>query len=462
MSPRHYKCIVIGGGSAGYAAANAAHKYHNSVAIVDNAKELGGLCILRGCMPSKTLIYSAEILHLAQKGHLFGLNIPEAKANMEAIQERKKRIISEFSDYRKDQLESDKFTLFRETGHFINENTLELESGLQLKGDKFIIATGSIINTPDIPGLKDVPFLTSDDVLNLRTLPESCIVLGAGPVGCELGQCLARMGSKITQIQRSPHILSHVSPQAAKVIENTFQDEGIDLFTKTHITQISHENNLFIVHFQYEGKNYTRHSPCLINALGRKPNIPASLQLDKTDVTLSLEGTIATNECLQSTNLNIYAAGDCTGHFEIVHMAILQGEFAAKHAFAPTPPPCINANHLVHVTFTDPQVAAAGLSESELQKQGIDYISATYPFDDHGRSILMEAKRGFVKVLASPSDGKILGAECISKDGGELIHVMSVAISLEATASDLLKTHWYHPTLSEIWTYPLEDIYEQI
>ena len=184
--------IVLGGGSAGYAAARTAHELGNKVAVIDGGPELGGLCILRGCMPSKTLIYSADVLHLAQQGKLFGFKGNEPFADLAAMQQRKRNVIKEFSDYRIQQLEDGRFSLFRQKGHLSGPHTIRLEDGTELNTEKILISTGSLINTPDLPGLAKSPFKTSDDVLNLDTLPEECVVLGGGIVACELAQFLAR------------------------------------------------------------------------------------------------------------------------------------------------------------------------------------------------------------------------------------------------------------------------------
>jgi pyruvate/2-oxoglutarate dehydrogenase complex dihydrolipoamide dehydrogenase (E3) component len=173
------------------------------------------------------------------------------------------------------------------------------------------------------------------------------------------------------------------------------------------------------------------------------------------------DGKIACNEMQQTSNPRIYACGDVTGPHEIVHIAILQGELAARHATGRAADP-VDYDSLLGVVFTDPQVGSVGLSEAHIKARGIDYLSADYPFDDHGKSILMEAKAGYVKVFAERATGVVLGAECVSKDGGELIHAMAVAVTMKATVKDLLKVHWYHPTLSEIWSYPLEDIADEM
>ena len=171
METRHFDYVVIGGGSAGYAAARTAREKFDNVAVIEDGEKLGGLCILRGCMPSKTLIYSAEVLHLAKEGKKFGLEIPEAKVDMKALHERKLVTIEDFASYRREQLESDKFTLIRDRAAFVDEKTVELaESGGKVTADFFLVATGSSVNTPDVAGLADVEHWTSDDVLDLDFL----------------------------------------------------------------------------------------------------------------------------------------------------------------------------------------------------------------------------------------------------------------------------------------------------
>lgn len=459
MSVEHFDYIVIGGGSGGYAAARTARETRERVAIVDHAAELGGLCILRGCMPSKTLIYSAEVLHLAQKGGTFGLNIPEATADLKALHERKLEVIKEFSDYRQEQLQSDRFTLFRNRARFVDADTVELDDGRRITADHFMVATGSVVAQPPIPGLSEVSGWTSDDVLDLDVLPEKVIVLGGGIVACELAQFLRRIGSEVVQIQRSPHILKEMSLEAAVVVEQAFRDEGIELYTDTQLKQIAQSDRGFVVEFEKGGKSHTVSAPHLLNALGRRPATD-HLNLSAAGIDTLPSGHIACNEMQQTSNAKVYASGDVAGPHEIVHIAIMQGEAAARHATGRSAE-AVDYDSLCGVVFTDPQVASVGLTEAQLKERSIDFLVADYPFDDHGKSILMEAKYGYVKVWADKR-GTVLGAECVSKDAGELIHAMAVAVTLKANARDLLKVHWYHPTLAEIWSYPLEDIADEL
>lgn len=459
MDAEHFDYVVIGGGSGGFAAARTAREVRERVAIIDSAEELGGLCILRGCMPSKTLIYSAEVLHLAQQGRAFGLDIPGAKVDMPALHARKVGVIKEFSDYRQGQLQSDRFTLFRNRARFVDAGTIELDDGRRLTADHFMVATGSVVSTPPVEGLDAVPCWTSDDVLELDFLPERVIVLGGGIVACELAQFLRRAGSEVVQIQRSPHILKEFSGEASTVIETQLRKEGVELYTGTQLESVSHEGGVFTVVFAHEGETVEVRAPHLMNALGRRPATDG-LGLEDAGIETLQSGHIGCDGMQRTSNPRVYASGDVAGPHEIVHVAIMQGETAARHATGRAAE-AVNYDTLSGVVFTDPQVGTVGLSEKQLQSRGIEYLSADYPFDDHGKSILMEAKAGYVQVLAG-MDGTVLGAECVGKDAGELIHAMAVAVSLQANVRDLMKVHWYHPTLSEIWSYPIEDIVEEL
>jgi pyruvate/2-oxoglutarate dehydrogenase complex dihydrolipoamide dehydrogenase (E3) component len=456
-----YDFVVIGGGSAGFNAARCAASFGLETAIIDGAPELGGLCILRGCMPSKTLLYMAEVLHLARKGHVFGLEIPTARADMKAMQARKRRIIAEFADYRLQALESGKFKLIRAHARFLDPHTLELSTGGRVRARHILIATGSHVSVPPVPGLADLPFWTSDDVLDLDFTPKSVIVLGGGIVACELAQFLNRIGTQVTLVQRSQHVLRDHSSDAAAVVQKALVDEGIELFTGTQLQRVTRTRGGFAVEFLHEGKPVTRRAEHLFNALGREANT-ASLNLGAVGVDTRANGQVCTNRWQQSSVPHIYAGGDCAGPVEIVHVAIQQGELAARHAAGMKNLKPVDYSLLLNVVFTDPQVATIGRLERDLAVHAMPCVSASYPFNDHGKSILMDANYGYVKVLAEPVRGRLLGAEIVGKDAGELIHAFTGALTTRATVFDLLAAPWYHPTLAEIITYPLEEIADKV
>jgi len=456
-----YDLLVIGGGSAGYNAARVAAGLGRRVAVADGARRLSGLCILRGCMPSKTLIYAAEVLHRAQTAGALGLKIPRAAADMKAVHARKLAIIGGFARYRAHQILTAKFKLYRSNARFVDAHTVELTDGRQLRARRFLIATGSRVSTPPIPGLNTTKCWTSDDVLDLDFVPRSVIVLGGGVVGSELAQYLHRIGSRVTVLQRAPHILRDHSAEASSVVEKAFRDEGIELFTGTKIQSISQDRRGVAVAFEHGGKKLIRRARHCFNALGREANT-AGLNLAAAGVRTKPDGQTVINRWQQTSVPHIYSAGDCAGPVEIVHIAVQQGELAARHAAGVKGLKPVDFSLLLNVVFTDPQLASIGLMARDLDAKQIPYLSASYPFDDHGRSILMNCPRGHVKVIAEPKRGRILGAEIVGRDAGELIHCFSGPLAMRATVFDLLRAPWYHPTLSEIVTYPLEEIAERI
>ncbi len=451
--------LVIGGGSAGYAAARTAHGLGLRTAVCDGAKELGGLCILRGCMPSKTLIYSAEVARLAALGGKFGLDIPQVRANAPAMRERKQRLIGEFAAYRQSQLTDGRFSLYRKSAHFLNRHTVQLSDGTRLQANSILIATGSTVAWPNVPGLRESQPWTSDDLLDAAEWPESMIVLGGGVVACELAQFLCRVGVRVVQIQRSERLLKNATPMASSVIETVFREEGIEVITGTRLRDVNRTaSGNFVVAYEKDGELHTRTAQGLLNALGRVPKTD-DLRLEEAGIQTLPSGHIACHGCQETNVPGIYAAGDCAGPHEIVHVAIQQGEVAARHAAGQAVEP-VDYRALTTVVFTDPQVAYCGLSPEELQRRGEGVVSAAYPFNDHGKSLLMEAVHGYVRIWIDRENGVLLAAECVGKDAGELIHSMAVAIQLRAEVRRLGQIHWYHPTLSEIWSYPLEECAE--
>jgi pyruvate/2-oxoglutarate dehydrogenase complex dihydrolipoamide dehydrogenase (E3) component len=458
---RPYDFVAIGGGSAGFNAARMAASLGKRVAIIDGARKLGGLCILKGCMPSKTLIYSAEVLHLARTGEKFGLRIPRASADMPALHARKLRIIAEFARDREKQLKTGKFDLIRSHARFLDPHTVEIEGGQRITASHFLIGTGSKVSVPPIPGLATTRYWTSDDVLELALRPRSVIILGGGIVACELSQFLRRIGTRVCLIQRNPYLLKGHSAEAADVVRNAFEHEGMEVHTGTEITAVRSGKAGVSVTFKEGRKTLRRTADHLFNALGRDPDT-SRLMLDAAGVKTADNGRIKTNRWQQTSAPHIYAAGDCCGPHEIVHIAIQQGEIAARHAARMKKVKPIDASLLLSVVFTDPQIGTIGFTEKNLKEKRVKYLSASYPFNDHGKSILMEANYGFVRVLADAHSGRILGAEVVGKDAGELIHCFSTALAVRATVHDMLRGPWYHPTLSEIITYPLEEIADKL
>jgi pyruvate/2-oxoglutarate dehydrogenase complex dihydrolipoamide dehydrogenase (E3) component len=454
-----FDVAIIGGGSGGYAAARAAACAGLKTVVVEGADELGGLCILRGCMPTKALLYAAEVMHLASHPDAWGIR-SEVHFDFAKVMARKNALIKEFADHRTQQLTGGKFEFIRAMARFVDSHALALSTGRKLTAKHFVISTGSTVAPSPLPQLDEVGFLTSDTALELTKLPRSIIVLGGGAVALEFSQFFARFGVKVTLIQRSPHVLHEMDSDAAAVIEGVFRREGITVYTGTKLTDARRLGGLKEVFFEHEGETKRALAEEIFFALGRVPNV-ASLALDKVGVRLEF-GRIVTNRHMQTTVPHIYAAGDCTGLHEIVHIAIQQGETAA-HNIAPTGRAKeMDYRLLTEVVFTDPQMASVGLTEKRAHVRNIPYLKATHPFNDHGKSLIMEAKDGFVKLLAEPKTGEIIGGACVGPNGGELIHEIIAAMHKRMTVHELSAMPHYHPTLAEIWAYPAEELAAQV
>jgi dihydrolipoamide dehydrogenase len=451
-----FDVAIIGGGSGGYAAARTAAAEGLKTAVIEGGAEVGGLCILRGCMPTKALLYAAEVMHLASHPEPWGIRSEGVTFDFAKVMARKNALIKEFADFRVQQLDSGKFKFIRAMARFADAHTVELSTGENLRAKHFIIATGSTVAPAPLPQLDDVGYLTSDDALRLERLPKSIIVLGGGPVACEFAQFFARFGVKVTQIQRSPHILSECDADTAHVLEKVFQREGITLFTGTKLLDARRLGGLKEVSFERDGQTVRVQAEEIVFALGRMPNV-ASLNVEKLGLQRD-HGRLVTNARMQTSAPHIFAAGDCTGLHEIVHIAVQQGEIAAHNIAHPDRPRQMDYRLFIEVVFTEPQIASVGLTEKEARARDIPHLVANYPFNDHGKSLIMEAKDGFVKLLADPNSGEILGGACVGPMGGELIHEIVTAMAKRMTVQELAAIPHYHPTLAEIWTYPAEEL----
>ena len=460
MKQFDFDVAVIGGGSGGYAAARTAAGAGLKTVVIEGGREVGGLCILRGCMPTKALLYAAEVKHLAEHAATWGVRAGRVTFDFKKVMARKNAQIRDFADFRAQQLNAGKFKFIRANAKFLDAHSADLSNGKKITAKHFVIATGSSVAPSPLPQLDEVGFITSDEAVALKKLPKSLIILGGGAIACEFAQFFARFGVKVTLIQRSGRILKEFDADAGTEIEKIFRREGMQVFTGTKLVDAKRQGKLKSVSFEQNGKVVSVSAEEILFALGRVPNT-ASLGLENAGVKTE-QGRIVTNGKMQTSAPHIFAAGDCTGPHEIVHIAIQQGETAVHNLLKPKSPRKMDYRLLISVVFTEPQVATVGLTEKEAAARGIKFLAASYPFNDHGKSLIMEAKDGFVKLLASPKTGEILGGACVGPVGGELIHEIVTAMAKRMTVHELAATPHYHPTLAEIWTYPAEELAGQI
>jgi dihydrolipoamide dehydrogenase len=455
-----FDVAVIGGGSGGYAAARTAADAGLKTVVIEGGEEVGGLCILRGCMPTKALLYAAEVKHLAEHAGTWGVCAGKVDYNFAKVMARKNAQIKNFADFRVQQLNNKRFKFIRANATFLGEHKIQLSNGQKLTAKNIIIATGSRVAPSPLPQLDRVGFITSDDAVTLKKLPKSLIILGGGAIACEFAQIFARFGVRVTLIQRSENVLKEFDADAGIEIEKAFRREGIKVFTGTKLLDAKQRGKLKSVSFERGGKAISASADEILFALGRVPNT-APLGLENAGVKTE-NGRVITNSRMQTSIPHIYAAGDCTGPHEIVHIAIQQGETAVHNIVRPKSPRRMDYRLLISVVFAEPQVAFVGLTEKEAAARKIPFLAASYPFNDHGKSLIMEAKDGFVKLLANPKTGEILGGSCVGPVGGELIHEIVAAMAKRMTVHELAAMPHYHPTLAEIWTYPAEELAAKI
>lgn len=463
-----YDFIVLGGGSAGFAAARTACGLGLRTAVIEGGAQVGGLCILRGCMPSKALIESANRFVTLRRAREFGLRAENISAVGPEILARKRRLIGEFADYRRGQLEEGPFDFIRGRARFVDAHRLEVlpmgegETRV-LEGKTFLIATGSRIAEAAIPGLAAVGFLTSDQMLELAEPPPSVIVLGAGAVGLEAAHYFAGLGRAVTVLQRGGHPLRDADADVAGALELAMTKHGVQFYCGSQMSHADRDpDGLKRIHFERMGEKQSVAAHEIVFALGRQP-FTEGLQLGQAGVELTARGGVRAGADQRTATSHIFAAGDVCGPYEIVHIAIQQGELSARNA----------ARHLgrlggaaeetnyrlkLFALFTEPQMALVGLTEREAAAAGIECDSAVYPFADHGKSLVRGEAEGFVKLIARCDTREIIGAAVVGPEASELIHEIVVAMHFRATAGDLASIPHYHPTLSEIWTYPAEEL----
>lgn len=462
---REYDFAVVGGGSAGHAAAATAVKLGLTVAVIEGGAEIGGLCILRGCMPSKTLIESANRFVTLRRAREFGLRAGTISAHGDEIIARKKRLVAGFADSRRRQLEHGGFDFFRGMAAFAGAHTVEIVSGqnagTQITGRTFLIATGSVTPAIGLPGLVETGFLDSDAVLESARIPESVVVLGGGASAMEFAHYYAGLGSQVTIVQRSGQVLKNMDSDVAGALVSAFERRGMRVFLNTELLRAGRHGEKKRVWFQHGGVEKFAGAAEIICALGRVPQL-SGLRLERAGV-VTRGGRLACNLHQQTNVKHIFAAGDAAGPHEIVHIAIQQGEVAARNAarIAQSKPEPLEATDYrlkLSVVFSEPQVALVGAGERELQDAGTPFLSAQSPFDDHGKSLVMGETDGFVKLIVGEKTREILGAAVVGPHASDLIHEIAVAMHFRATAGDLARVPHYHPTLSEIWTYPAEEL----
>jgi pyruvate/2-oxoglutarate dehydrogenase complex dihydrolipoamide dehydrogenase (E3) component len=441
-----YDLVIIGGGSGGLVVASAAAQLKAKVALVERHR-LGGDCLWFGCVPSKSLIRASRAAYQVKNASSFGINCENIEIDFAKASAHVRGAIGTIEPHDSPaRFESLGVEVIFGSGQFIDRHTFEV-SGRELRARAFVIATGSRPKIPQIPGLSEAGYLTNERVFELQERPESLAVIGAGPIGCELGQAFSRLGSQVTIIGSREQILPKEDPEAAAVVRQQLESEGIGIFTGVRADRV--ENRVEIA----GGKKVICAGSLrlavdeILVAAGRVPNLE-SLNLEAAGVIVAEKG-IAVNKKLQTANPRIYACGDVIGGYQFTHAASYEASVVLKNAlFLPVSE--VNYRVMPWCTFTEPELARVGITEKEArEKYGEDVWVLKQEFAGVDRAVAEGATEGFAKIVVRGS-GEILGAHLVGASAGELIHEVVMAMAHKLPVSALTGITHIYPTLAEV------------
>ena len=448
--------VVIGAGSAGLVSAYIAAAVKAKVTLIEKHR-MGGDCLNTGCVPSKALIKSARLLAQIRRAQEFGIRSASADFDFADVMERVQRVVKTVEPH-------DSVERYRGLGVDCIEGearitspwTVEVKnaSGTRTLATRaIVIAAGARPFVPPIPGIEDVGFVTSDTVWELRQLPKRLVVLGGGPIGCELTQCFARFGAQVTQVEMLPRILIREDPEISEMVARRFRAEGINVLVNHKAKRFEVANGEKVLVAEHEGRDARVAFDQLLCAVGRVPNT-SGYGLEDLGIPVTRTRTVETNEYLQTIYPNIYACGDVAGPYQFTHTASHQAWFAAVNAlFGRLRKFRADYSVIPWATFTEPEVARVGLNEIEAKEKNIPYEVTTYGIDDLDRAIADGEAHGVVKVLTVPGKDRILGATIAGEHAGDLIVEFIAAMRHGIGLNKILATIHIYPTLAEANKY---------
>lgn len=451
-----FDLLIIGSGSTAFAAAIKANELGARVAMVER-RTLGGTCANRGCLPSKNLIEAARIVWEAGHPRYRGLAPAKIEVDFTALVGQKDDVVRDYREKRYQRVadEFKDFELLRGDARFEDPHTVTVE-GREAKADRFLIATGSRPSVPAIPGLESVPYLTSDlldadEAGRLVELPSSLIVLGGGYIAVELAQMFARLGSRVTIVQRSPRLLTGYEPELGEVLGEVFQREGIEVLTGTRVERVHGDEQSIELAVEQETAGRLLHAQRLIVATGRTPNTEG-LELGAAGVATDQAGFVTVDAELRTGQPHIWAAGDVIGRQRASQLATpvgaREGRIVAENALADAKRRFDGAV-VPRVVFTDPPIGVVGLTEAEVRARHLPAVTKTTPLLYVPRAGAIHRTEGLVKFIASTIDERVLGVHMIGEGAGEVIAEAAMALHFKATLNDFIDLIHVYPTMSE-------------
>ncbi len=452
-----YNLLVIGGGSAGLVSAYIAAAVKAKVALIERDK-MGGDCLNTGCVPSKALIRSAKAADTLRHANRYGLESVPVKGSFKTIMDRVQRVVAQVEPH-------DSPERYRKLGvdciageaRFVSPWELEVTHSdgrtERLTARSIVVATGGKPAMPPIPGLADMAPLNSDNLWSLETQPERLLVLGGGPIGSELAHAFARLGSKVTQVEMADRLLMKEDPDVSELILRQFEQDGIDVRLGHAAKEFAIEDGEKVVYCEHRGERVRIPFDQVLVAVGRAANT-RNLGLDQIGVETLPNGTVPVEEDMSLRYPNVFACGDVAGPYQFTHAAAHQAWYAAVNGlFGQFKRFKVDYRVMPWVTFTSPEVARVGLSETEANEQGVAYEVTRYGLDDLDRAIAESADHGFIKVLTPPGKDKILGAVVVGTHAGEILAEFTLAMKHGLGLNKILGTIHPYPTWNESAKY---------
>jgi len=443
---RTFDVAVIGAGTAGLVSAAGIVRFGKKVALVERDR-LGGECLYTGCVPSKALIRSAQVAHLARRGAEFGIQAQDVTVDFPAVMRRVKDVIASVGRHDSpERFRSWGVEVIKGEGAFESEHRLVV-GGEPIEADRVVVCTGSRSFVPEVPGLREAGYITHVEVFDLKELPESLVIIGGGPIGSEMGQAFARLGSKVTLIERKDHVLNREDAELANLLMDVFRREGVDVRANSKATAVTVEDGKKGVTVTADsGEETVVWADEVLVATGRKPNTEA-LQLQQAGVAANDRGYIQVDSHLRTSQGNIWACGDVNGLYLFTHMADYQARVAVSNVLFPIG---LRADYTAvpWTTFTDPELAHVGLTEAGAKEQLGDGVRAyVHKLADVDRAEAEGETDGLIK-LVTDRKGRLVGAHILSANAGELLAELTTAVRLKRKVTAVAKTVHVYPTLA--------------
>ncbi len=442
-----FDMIVIGGGAAGLTTSGIAASFGAKTLMIERHR-LGGDCTWTGCVPSKTIIKSAKVAHHIRHASHYGLTDQPLSFDFGAMMKRLHHIRQEvYEDADKpENYEAMGVEIRFGAARFIDPHTIEIEGEdgtARVTGRYITIAAGASAFVPDIEGLADVPYLTSETLFEITGQPERLAILGAGPIGTEMAQAFSRLGTQVTVLVRGQTILKKDDPELVAMLQKQLAEDGVQYLFGATPRNVSRQNGPIAIEVEQDGGRKIVEADAFLLATGRQPNLK-SLNLDAAGVAYTKKGITVNDKC-RTNKRHIYAIGDVTGRYQFTHMSEHMGKVAASNAIFKIPFK-IDKNHVPWATFTDPELAHVGAREVDLQKKGAKYNVYRFPYSKVDRAITDGEATGLIKVFAKAWNGKILGATILGAAAGEMIGEYALAMRNGITLRQISDTIHPYPT----------------